>query len=162
MIHPAMDSSFSIVLFNHSTGRYFSLFLVKPKVGLTRETLYQMTFQLHGYLHHLITHSMQEGNKIDDDETFCQSMYPLVIHTMNQLASFFGEDATVELDANLEFYGSESMTYLYQCRMELYLGACLPSPNLVDRNHVSYIFHPLSIEHIDYAEYMLRQARFMA
>jgi hypothetical protein len=54
------------------------------------------------------------------------------------------------------------MTYLYQCRLELYFGASLPMPNLVDINHVSYQFHPLSIEHIDYTEYMLRQARFMA
>jgi hypothetical protein len=162
----AMNQTFSIDLYNHHTQRIFSLFLVRPKVAPSRETLVHMTSLLETRLHALLTHTLQEGQ--EEIETFCQTMFRYVLRTVEEIASFFGEDADVELDANLEHYGPEAMDFLYQCRLQLLLGACLPqSPVFLPSGEAllgqswKWEFRPLFQEQIDHAEEILRLAHIM-
>lgn len=123
-----MNSHFSIDILNHRTDRMCGLLEITPKVTMTRETLSQLVSILQTRLHYLLTHSVQEGES--DEKSFCDIVFPAILRVVEEVGNYFGEDATVILDANLNYYGPEAMSYHYQCGLELLIGTHVPHNNV--------------------------------
>ena len=120
-----MNTSFSIELSHIYTGGLFGLFVVKMKeTKMTRETLNEMINMLQHDFHFILSHLYQEGEL--EEEVFCQTAYQHIIRAKDRIANFFGEDAEIILDRNVEFYRDVCMDMIFRVSLELTLGA--PSP----------------------------------
>ena len=53
---------------------------------------------------------------------FCTMTYPMVRKCVNDIAEFFGEDATVSVDLNLDYHRERSMLHLYGADLNIAFG----------------------------------------
>jgi len=135
--HPdlKMDTSFSIEFSRTSTDDLFGVFVITMKeVKMTTEVLMELIAMLQTRFHFILSHSQQEGEL--EEEMFCETAYQQIIHTKDQIANFFGEDATVTLDRNVEFYRDACMDMIYRASLQLTFGA--PIMNGEEDRHWEY------------------------
>ena len=161
-VHTIMNTPFSIDILNRRTDRMFGMLVITPNVAMTRETLSLLMSILQTRLHYILTHSLQEGES--DEESFCSVGHQHILIVKEEVSNFFGEEATVALDANLDHYGPECLHGVYQSGLELLLGACVPAPNniLPGQGDVwGWEFYPLVQDGLDRVEVALRLSHIM-
>lgn len=150
-----MDTSFSIDLSKPDTGSLFGILTVTMKeVKMTHETLMELIHILQSDLHFILTHMNQEGEL--DEEMFCQTSFQNILHMKDHVANFFGEDANVTLDRNVEFYRDACMDMLFHTSLQITMGAPIFSE---DEGHWEYTI--VSEPTIDRLEQILSGAEVM-
>lgn len=129
-----MDTSFSIEFSKRDTGSLFGLFVITMKdVKMTHETLMELVHMLQSDLHFILTHTTQEGEL--DEEVFCQTSFQKILDAKDRVANLFGEDATVTLDRNVEFYRDACMDMLFHTPLQITMGTPVFSE---DEGHWEY------------------------
>lgn len=92
---------------------------------MTHETLMELIHMLQSDLHFIMTHVNQEGEL--EEDVFCQTSFQTILDVKDHVANFFGEDATVTLDRNVEFYRDACMDILFHSSLQLTMGVPIPS-----------------------------------
>ena len=118
--------TFTIDLCIQNSGKYFGLCMVDIKSPMTYDTLSNLSHLVHNRLQSLI-HHRQEGQEGQEEGEcnmfrFREETYSMIRGCVDDVAQFFGEDAVVYMDLNLDYHRSRAMTSLYQKDLTLMLG----------------------------------------
>jgi hypothetical protein len=115
-----MTTPFTISFSSRHTGYLCGIFDVSMNVPLSQETFWEMLHLVETRLHFVLTHRRQEGQV--GEQTFCDTGFRDVTQCVEEVASLFGEDATVKLDRNMAFYREAGMENMYEWDTELVVG----------------------------------------
>lgn len=118
----SMDNSFCIEFAQHTSGALFGLFAITMRdTKMSYQTFNELIEITQSGLDYILSHLNQEGEL--DEDMFCQIAYNCILETKDRIASFFGEDAVVTLDRNIEFYRDTCMDLLFRSSLQLTIGA---------------------------------------
>lgn len=106
-----------IDLRNLTSDRIFGLCMIDNKSPITREVLEEFVHLLYTRLHHLLTHLDQEGEM--DSDGFSETNYHTICQCIQEIEQFFGEDATVAIDLNLDYYREHAVAHLLGCQLQV-------------------------------------------
>lgn len=147
-------SVFNLSFSHRTTGLLCGIFDIQMKVPLSEEAFWDMLHKVETRLHFVLTCQSQEGRV--EQGVFCSTGFRDVLQCMEEVAAMFGEDATVTLDRNMEFYREEGMENLYGWDIQLVIGA---PPHGGEGN---WLFIELQEQAMDRVWSALRDAQVMA
>ena len=130
-------TAFTITFCIRETGNLCGAVDVRMKAPLTEEIYHAVSRLAETRFHFILTHTQQEG--ILEESTFCSTSFQDLLLAVEEIGELFGEDATVELDRNMDYYREAGMDSLFRKEVVLNVGA----PDRRERADGSWDFVPM-------------------